>query len=212
MIKNKYSVKRIFRDEYLPWVLKKHYAKRAPSISHAFGLYDNENVLQGICTFGMPASPSLCVGVCGKEYRDMVIELNRLCVEQCDKNMTSYFVGKSLSMLPNSCIVVSYADTGQFHHGYIYQATNFIYTGVTKERTDIGFEDGSHSRHYKKDIDYSKNRKIRTAKHRYVYFTGNKREKREMLKSLKYNIEPYPKGDNKNYDASYQPEIQLRMF
>ena len=29
-----------------------------------------------------------------------------------------------------------------------------------------------------------------------------------MLANLRYSIEPYPKGDNENYDANYQPKIQ----
>ena len=47
-----------------------------------------------------------------------------------------------------------------------------------------------------------------TVKHRYVYFLGNKTEKKEMLKMLKYPIEPYPKGKNIRYDASYTPITQ----
>jgi len=33
-----------------------------------------------------------------------------------------------------------------------------------------------------------------------------------MKKNLKYGIEPYPKGQNKNYDASYKPNIQTTLF
>jgi len=49
-IKEKYSVKPI--DSYLckEWCLKKHYAKRIPPIEHAFGLWDNEGMMQGIVT------------------------------------------------------------------------------------------------------------------------------------------------------------------
>jgi len=106
-------------------------------------------------------------------------------------------------------ILVSYADTKMNHNGYIYQATNWIYTGATKERTDIGFEDGSHSRHYDKNIDYSI-RKHRSSKHRYVYFIG--KLKKQFIKNLKYDILNYPKGENKKYDASYNPTIQTILF
>ncbi|WBF81098.1 hypothetical protein FMLHJGGC_00045 [Staphylococcus phage BSwM-KMM1] len=58
------------------------------------------------------------------------------------------------------------------HHGYIYQATNFIYTGSTKERTDMYTEGNKHSRHYNEDNKHL--RKVRTSKHRYVYFTDKK--------------------------------------
>ena len=71
-----------------------------------------------------------------------------------------------------------------------------MYTGATPERTDIYTQPGKHSRHYSKE-NKVKYRKIRSSKHRYVYFcTHDKKLKREWKKALKYNIEPYPKGDN----------------
>lgn len=174
-------------------ILKKHYAQRKPSISYLFGLYDNDNLI-GICSFGKPASHSLCVGVCGEEKSSYVYELNRLYIEpEQVKNTASWFVSKCLKLLkPLGLIIVSYSDSGMNHNGYIYQATNFLYTGKTKERTDKYTEDNKHSRHY---TDENKHlRKVRTSKHRYIYFL-NKEDK----KLLNYPILPYPKGDNKNY-------------
>lgn len=206
---NKYNVKSIKSEQTYDWVLHKHYAKRIPSISFAFGLYESE-ILRGILTIGKPASPSLCDGICGKEYSKYVYELNRLCVEDnLEKNTLSYFVASSLKLIKENLIIVSYADSFWNHNGYIYQATNWIYTGATKERTDIGLEDGKHSRHYDKNIDYSL-RKFRSSKHRYVYFIGNL--KKVFRKNLKYKIENYPKGENKKYDSSYKPEVQLNLF
>ena len=206
-IKEKYTVKSIAKHLCKEWLLHKHYAKRIPSISYAFGLFDED--LIGILTIGKPASNSLCIGVCGEHNSKYVYELNRLCVnDNLEKNVLSYFVSMCLKKL-NKLILVSYADTKMNHNGYIYQATNWLYTGKTKERTDIGSEDNTHSRHYNKNINYSKNRKFRSSKHRYVYFTGNKRK---WLKELNYKIQPYPKGQNKRYDASYKPTIQKELF
>jgi hypothetical protein len=203
-----YQVKSIDYQDCKEWFLKKHYAKRIPSVSYCFGLFQ-EIELIGVCSIGKPASPFLCIGICGKEYSDYVYELNRLIViDNLPKNSLSYFVGRVLRMLPNM-ILVSYADTKQNHHGYIYQATNFLYTGATKERTDIGSEDGTHSRHYALG---ETERKFRSSKHRYVYFLGSKTQKKKFIKSLRYEIQPYPKGDNKIYDASYQPTIQLKLL
>lgn len=209
-IKDKYKVMPIKKEDYKEWLLYKHYAKRIPSISYAFGLFKDD--LIGILTIGKPASNPLCVGVCGKENSKYVYELNRLCVNDgLEKNVLSYFVGKVLKMLDKK-ILVSYADTYQNHHGYIYQATNWIYTGATKERTDIGGEDNTHSRHYDKNLDYSKNRKFRSSKHRYIYFVGSKTQIKKWKKQLKYDIVPYPKGNNKRYDASYKPSTQQQLF
>ena len=55
------------------FILNIHYAKRLPSISYAFGLYDADELI-GICTFGSPASASLCKGILGEEHKSKVIE------------------------------------------------------------------------------------------------------------------------------------------
>lgn len=223
----KFEVKKIKAEETKEWLLYKHYAKRTCSISFAFGLFDNLNLV-GICTIGKPASSSLCVGVCGKQNAEHVFELNRLCTNDgLPKNTLSYFVGKCLKMLP-PLIIVSYADTSQNHHGYIYQATNWIYTGLSAKRTDWKIKGKEHLhgitiadefRNQKNRIKLIKEKygkdfylKERSRKHRYIYFTGSKTQKKNMRKHLKYEIKKYPKGENKNYDASYKVTPQLRMF
>jgi len=206
-----YKVKSIKSEVCKDWLLNKHYAKRQCSISFSFGLFDNK-ILIGILTIGKPASNPLCIGVCGKENTQFVYELNRLCVnDNLPKNTLSFFVSQCLKMLPKM-ILVSYADTSMNHNGYIYQATNWIYTGKTKERTDIGKENGKHSRHYDKTIDYKLNRIFRSSKHRYIYFLGSKKDKRLFKQSLKYQVLSYPKGQNKRYDSSYKPTIQTELF
>jgi hypothetical protein len=209
-IKDKYIVKSIEHNQSYDWILNKHYAKRIPSISYSFGIY-SDNILNGVLTIGKPASNSLCIGVCGPDYSKFVYELNRLVInDNLEKNVLSYFVSNSLKLIKDDLILVSYADTDMGHNGYIYQATNWIYTGATKERTDIGIDDNTHSRHYDKNIDYSKNRKKRSSKHRYIYFIGNM--KKEFIKNLKYKIFTYPKGENLRYDASYKPNVQIDLF
>lgn len=175
------------------FIMKKHYAQRKPCISWAFGLYDEEDLI-GILTIGKPASNALCEGVCGKDYKSHVYELNRLCVnEGLPKNTLSWFVSQVLKQLKTEkLILVSYADSGMGHHGYIYQATNWLYTGKTKERTDKYTPYGKHSRHY--TDEYNHLRKVRTSKYRYVYFTNKK-----FKPTLNYPVLPYPKGDNERY-------------
>lgn len=212
MLSNQFVVQSIQSQQTYEWLLKKHYAKRIPSISYAFGLFTKDSVLCGVCTFGKPASPNICIGICGETESAYVYELNRLCVNDgLPKNVLSYFVSKCLNALP-PLIVVSYADTKMNHSGYIYQATNWIYTGATKERTDIGVCSDKHSRHYDKGIDYSSNRVHRSSKHRYVYFTGTKRHKKKWLSLLNYKTEDYPKHENKRYDSGPHISTQVEMF
>ena len=52
----------------------------------------------------------------------------------------------------------------------------------------------------------------RPPKNRYVYFCGTKKQKKILLNEKLFEIKPYPKGKNKNYDASYKPSIQTTLF
>lgn len=197
------NYKKITYNDTKPFLIKKHYAHRMPSISFAYGLFLN-NKLHGVLTFGEPASRSLVVGIAGKGNAKNVIELNRLYVDDVVslnyRNATSQFVGWGLKQLkPFNKIVVSYADSGMNHIGYIYQATNFLYTGKTKQRTDKFSGVGKHSRHYNKNKQ-EKYRVIRSSKYRYVYFACDKRHKRKFMEDLNYPIiDAYPKGDDKRY-------------
>ena len=188
-----YNVVEVPKQTVYGLVKRNHYLKRLPPISFSFGLYE-ENELKGVCTFGSPPSKDLCIGLCGKEYKDEILELNRLFLTENKKNLASFFVSKCLKMIPRPKIVVSYADTSANHHGYIYQAPNFIYTGLSAKRRDtIGVGHG-------RTIKWDKENAIdRPRKHRYVYFIGNKKQKKERKNNLLYPIVDYPKGDNDNY-------------
>jgi hypothetical protein len=200
------------------WLLNRHYAKRIPSISFAFGLYDDNNLV-GVCTFGSPPSPSLCTGVCGEQYKDKVLELNRLIVDSPKPNSASYLVSQSLKLLPKPSIVVSYADTSQGHVGYIYQATNFLYTGLSASRVDWAVKglEHLHSKTLSEGMTLEKLQekygdrfyhRDRDRKHRYIFFTGSKLQKKRLQRKLNYEVAPYPKGESKRYDASGYVETQ----
>lgn len=206
-----YEIRPIEKRDTHDLLLNVHYAKRIPPMSYAFGLFLDEQ-LKGVCTFGMPASPSLCKGVAGEEWKKNVLELNRLCLVDNLPNEASRLVGASLKLLPKPTIVVSYADTAQSHTGFIYQATNFLYTGITVKRTEWAVRGLEHMHtkaicntvaHIDKptleaikevygDKFYYRDR---SQKHRYVFLVGNKTQKKAMLKSLKYKPMQYPKEE-----------------
>jgi hypothetical protein len=183
------------------FLLPRHYSGRKPIIQKAFGLIE-DNILQAVITYGKPASPSVCNGICGKEYANNVYELNRLCRRDEFNKQLSYFVGKTLRMLKqNNWIIVSYSDTAMSHNGYIYQACNFIYTGLSSPHVDKYDINNMHNRHanasYVREDEYCVER---SRKHRYIYFcTKNKSLKKIWREKLCYEILPYPKGVNKNY-------------
>jgi hypothetical protein len=129
-------------------------------------------------------------------------------------------------MLPKPSIVVSYADTAQEHVGYVYQACNFIYTGISAKRTDWkikGFEHLPNQTHEHmrrgcegKRIDFLREKfgddlyvEDRARKHRYIYVTG---KNKAVKAAIRYKQEPYPKGDTKRYDAGGQVQTQALLF
>lgn len=212
--------------EVEPWLLEKHYAKRMCPISYAFGLY-KDSQLVGVVTYGVPSSSNLRSGICGAEYEKNVIELNRLCCNN-EPNFASYLVGKSLQMLPKPLIVVSFADLKQGHVGYVYQATNFVYTGLSAKRTDWKIKGMEHlhgatiadiSRGQPNRVEWMKEKfgddfylEDRSRKHRYIYFLGSKKQRKTMIDALKYKIEPYPKGESRRYDSGNIVKTQQLLF
>jgi len=224
-----HKVEKIKSQECKAWFLYKHYAKRIPTISYAYGLYI-DNCLEGVCSFGRPMSHTLIKGAFNGLYKNSFLELNRLIVnEGLKKNTLSFFVSQCFKQLPKPMVLVSYADTSQNHHGYIYQATNWIYTGLSNKFTDYAVKGLEHMHHASIEDSvgrYDKNKNIdkhtllkekygdklylkeRPRKHRYFYLIGTKKDKKEMIKNLAYKIEPYPKGNNKRYDSKYRPSVQ----
>jgi hypothetical protein len=147
----------------IDYLLPRHYSGRKPQVKYAFGLYE-ETVLVGVITYGIPASRPLCIGVLGIEHYASIIELNRVCITGAI-TASSSFLATTLKMIKkHNLVVVSYADMAMGHIGTLYQATNFIYTGATKRRTDRYTEGNKHSRHYDKDA-VEVYRKVRSAKH-----------------------------------------------
>jgi hypothetical protein len=221
-----FSVRFIPAKETYEWLTVKHYAHRIPSISWAFGLYDKSLNLQGVCTFGTPVSSTLLKGVCGEKWAGSVCELNRLVIHEIGtENLASFFVSRCISLLPKPKVIVSYADSSKGHHGYVYQATNFCYTGLSiltydpvvkghegKHHATSGMGRGMTKAEMKNKYGENVYWKPRDRKHRYVYFHGSKTQKKAMRASLNYPILPYPKGDNKRYDASYLPSTQAVLF
>jgi hypothetical protein len=212
------SVQELYRVESVEprvvkeWFLKKHYAHRIPSISYCFSLLDGDGIMVGVCAFGMP--PNYVEMKAWEPYE--LLELNRLVVNDgLPKNTLSVFVSRCLGMLPKPRVIISYADFRAGHHGYIYQATNWLYTGVGGEGQKIYImKDGTerHQRHGDKiNPDMVERVEITTGKARYYYFVGNRRDRKKMRTMLRFKVLPYPKGNNTRYDNSYTPTVQTTL-
>ena len=213
---NEYKVLQISYQQTKPFILDIHYAKRMPSITYAFGLYF-KNELVGVVCYGSPPSQSLCKGIAGENYKSIVLELNRLVLKNNIKNEASFLVGNSFKLLPKPSIIVSYADTSQNHTGYIYQATNFIYTGLSDKRTEWRLKNSNkHSKTIceQYSLEERKNNPDkfevidRPRKHRYIYIIANKKDKKMIMQNLKYQVSKYPKFNNTNYETNTNIKTQ----
>lgn len=204
-----YSVREIARSDCAEFILEIHYARRWPSISYAFGLFDGDELI-GVVTYGTPPSAPLRRGIAGDEHIGDILELNRLCLRYNRKNEASMLVGRSLKMLPKNRIVISFADTEQGHTGSVYQAANFIYCGLSAKRTDwkVRGLEHLHGQTIADEFRGVKNRAEamrqkygddfyltpRARKHRYIYICGGKGYKKRVLSALRYQQAPYPKA------------------
>jgi hypothetical protein len=186
-------------------VIALHYLHRKAPVSVAFGMFDNVGAIVGVVTYGVPASSTLLRGVCGADEAKNVYELNRLWVaDEVPKNGESYLIGNTINKLDRE-IIVSYADSSQNHIGIVYQATNWIYTGLSSKFRDPKVK-GLENQHHATYANGLTNRQViekfgdrvyfvdRPRKHRYVYFNASRSRKKALLKKLSYKVIQYPKA------------------
>lgn len=199
-----YYIKRIDYKTAMNIVVKNHYLHRRAPCSFAFGLFNKStNELLGVICYGTPSSSPLRQGICGYEEKNNVIELTRLWIaDSTVRCAESFLIGNTIPLVDKE-IIVSYAEGQQGHKGFVYQATNWIYTGLSAKRTDWTVE--GVNKHCQTLADKYTVVEIREKfgdkfsiqprprKHRYVYFNCDKRRKKELLKKLRYPVSEYPK-------------------
>ena len=205
--KKDFYIERIEYKTAMDIVIEKHYLHRKCPCSYAFGLFLNGSTTPvGVVVYGVSPSSTLLKGICGPEEAKNVYELNRLWVEdQVPKNGESFLISNTLSLLDRE-IIVSFADTSQQHIGIVYQACNFIYTGLSAKFKDPKVKGLEHQHHAtyangltnKEVIEKFGEDRVyfvdRPRKHRYIYFNASKTKKKELMNKLRYQVLPYPKA------------------
>lgn len=210
MALEQYEVHPIDSSTALAIVVKNHYLHRSAPASHCFGLFDDTCNLVGVAIYGVPASPWLCRGLAGIEEAHSVLELTRLWIaDWTPKNSESFLISRSLKKLPtDKDLVVAFAEIGAGHVGTVYQATNWLYTGLSDRHVEW-FLDGEkskqHSRHLfdehggvvaaKEHFGNRLQKGERGRKHRYVFLRGDRRRQKELREKLRYQIQKYPRLD-----------------
>jgi hypothetical protein len=189
-------------------VTERHYLRRKCPVSHAFGLVCKVDLeIVGVVTYGVSPSSTLLKGICGPEEAKNVYELNRLWVDdRVPKNGESYLIANTIRLLDRE-IIVSFADSSQKHVGIIYQAANFLYTGLSAKFKDpkvVGKENMHHATYANGLTNAQVIEKFgaenvtfveRPRKHRYIYFNCSRTRKKQLLSKLRYKVIPYPKQD-----------------
>lgn len=173
-----------------------HYAKSVPSVTFAYNVYNDEDEWCGVILFGIGANNNIAKTF-GKNMGE-VLELERVALNG-KQEQTSKAVAMCLKQLhkdnPLCRMVVSYSDHRQKHLGTIYQATNWIYLGLTITSDTQYFYNGkwTHERTINGHTDRDKLKAMlpkreNSNKFKYV-FVFDKKERKEYMKMAL----PYPK-------------------
>jgi len=201
------------KDEIESSIVEWHYSHNVNTITmYNFclrepggGLFGDRGRIIAAVTFTIPVNRNQDDG--------MSLELTRLvrCPEGHPDLKLSYMVSRSLRWIQHNtkyAIVVSYADWTHGHHGGIYQACNFFYVGVSKQRVQ-GFSDADGNMIHKKTA-YDKfgssavglmrdeGYKPVIGKHKYLYvypLAGKQKDKQAILDQRGYVPRRFPKPD-----------------
>lgn len=163
-----------------------------------FGLFTAENkLLIGVAVFHTNSAKEIVKGCFGiNSYKlEGFYELGRLVLNPhfYEKNLTSFFLGNAIKIFrkhKNVRALLTYADS-DYHHGYIYQACNFKYYGLTDKKNDfwIDNKDGTTTKLQRGKCKHLDGKWIpKSQKHRYLLIFDNE------LKPLWTEL-PYPKGN-----------------
>ena len=199
-------------------VVTGHYSGVMPDATQeAFGAYFKERLV-AVVAYGPGGNSKTFNAVIEGCNSSNARELIRLWVHpDAPANTASYVVSRSFKLLPlEVSLIVSFADSGQGHSGYVYQALNFYYLGMSNEGIRYVDQSGTEVTARLANVYKMRNpekfankslAEIREElgwqavkshpKHRYCLGAG--RLKKEINKKLLAKSFPYPK---KGQDAS----------
>jgi len=180
-----------------------HYSRSMPAGKMAkVGVWECGTFV-GVVLFSRGANKSL-----GDPYglkQTEICELSRIALT-AHKTSVSRIIKIAIIMLkkitPGVHLIISFADTEQGHHGGIYQATNWLYTGKTNSADEyLVFGKRMHGRSmrakYGSHIGKDFIKKIKgSEKHRYLLPLDD-----EMRVKIEHLKQPYPKREKQAMDV-----------
>lgn len=129
------------------FIRKHHYSGKIVQNSKLhFGAF-LDGGLHGVLSYGSSLDKSKIVSLVeGTGWNDF-LELNRMAFDDyLPRNSESYCIAKSIRLIkknaPHVKWIISFADGCQCGDGTIYRASNFILTGITRNKTILEFPTG----------------------------------------------------------------------
>lgn len=127
--------------------------------------------LHGVLSYGPSMDKSRIIGLVEGTGWNEFLELNRMAFDDyLPRNSESYCIAQTLRMIrkqaPQIKWIISFADGTQCGDGTIYRASNFILTGINRNKTIIEMPDGSAV------ADLNLNLQLPTIKARYDKMCG----------------------------------------
>jgi hypothetical protein len=178
-----------------------HYARCTPTVGEAFNVFNDADEWCGVIIYGSGATVNIASPY--DKWQGQVWELERVALNgKQGHGNTSKAVAMTLKALkkrrPWLDLVVSYADIDQNHKGTLYQATNWVYTGIKNADSRGAFivhgkkmhPKSCHSKGWKQsllwireNIDPDAEEFITKGKHKYLYPMNKATRKRiEILR------------------------------
>lgn len=183
-----------------------HYSKSVPVNTFGYNVY-MDKVWCGVILFGTGANNHI-----GEPYglaQGEAIELVRIAMNGKQKEVTKP-LAIALRLIKKDCpavkLIVSYADVDQKHKGIIYQASNWIYTGIynvgtvsgymikgkkVHNKTIYGYGVKQNLESVKKFIDPNAEKFVTQGKHKYLYAVD-----KSMVELIQGLAKPYPKSES----------------
>jgi len=176
-----------------------HYSKCIPAVKNVtFGVWENSE-FTGAIVYSRSANPN--IGGFVQLNQTEAVELTRVALKE-HEHPVSQVVTYSMNMLERKDnglkLLVSYADPSEDHHGGIYQAMNWYYTGQTKPNTVL--IDSNGDKVHKRTLNRAKKKGFSTeskyenlqrkkvpGKHKYAYPLDD-----EIRQKLEAISKPYP--------------------
>lgn len=187
-----------------------HYAKAVPVCQYGYNIWNDNGEWCGVIIYGGGANMNIASPY--DKWQGQVVELERVALNgKQGHGKTSTAVAMTLKAIHKEApwidLVVSYADLDQGHKGVLYQATNWVYSGLFNVNQRGAFIIHGKKVHPKtvyskgwkesvlwlrENVDANASEFITQGKHKYLYPMTKAMRKRIQILSV-----PYPRKEEK---------------